>query len=101
MRSVLLLILLLTGCSGEPVPHLARLETDATVLAFGDSLTSGYGASTDEALAQQFKLPLLRDGIPEVLSHRDLKSDEIHPNAIGYQRIAEAVFELLKKAGAV
>ena len=200
MRVLLFVFVLLAGCGHESVPHLARLDTDAVVLAFGDSLTAGNGATRDEAyparlaemihrrvinagvsgettvdgmrrlattldethpalvilclggndmlrqmdraamranlatmireirsrgvgvvllgvpepkllslhaeasyeaLAAEFKLPLMRDRIAEVLSDRSLRSDQIHPNAAGYRKIAEGVYALLQKAGAV
>ena len=53
------------------------------------------------ALAQTYQLPLERDVIARTLSERSLRSDQIHPNAQGYRKMAEAVAALLKKAGAV
>ena len=54
-----------------------------------------------EKLAREMKLPLENGIVNKVLRDNELKSDPIHPNAAGYRRIAEALAELLKKAGAI
>lgn len=52
-------------------------------------------------LAEQFDLPLENAVMADTLSKSKWRSDRIHPNAAGYRRIAEALAELLKKAGAI
>ncbi len=47
MPKVLLLILtlLISACDNKPEPVFSKLSQDAVILAFGDSLTFGTGAS--------------------------------------------------------
>ncbi len=52
-------------------------------------------------LAKEFNVPYEGKIVTDVLYHPDQKSDSIHPNAKGYRRMAEAIAELLKKAGAI
>ncbi len=62
-----------------------------------------FGAPPEfyDRLAKEFSLPLEKKVLNDVLFDRSLKSDPIHPNAVGYRRVAEALADLLHKAGAV
>lgn len=70
---------------GVPKPKLFLMESAAF-----------YGR-----LAEEFGVPLEAEVLPEVEADNALKSDQIHPNARGYRRIAEAVQRLLKTHGAL
>jgi len=52
-------------------------------------------------LAQEYRIPYEGKILNDVMHQLDLKADLIHPNAKGYRRMAEAIAELLRKAGAV
>jgi len=52
-------------------------------------------------LAKEFTIPIESKILPGILTKNALKSDHIHPNAAGYRQMAEALFLLLKKSGAL
>jgi len=52
-------------------------------------------------IAKEHGIPYEGKVVTSVLYSNETKSDPIHPNAKGYRRMAEAIEELLRKAGAV
>jgi lysophospholipase L1-like esterase len=52
-------------------------------------------------LAEQYKIPVANDVVSDVLSDRALKSDAIHPNAAGYEKMAKGIATVMKEAGAL
>ena len=61
----------------------------------------GGNASFYQAIAKEDDLHLESEILKDILYDNEFKADPIHPNAKGYRRMAEAVAELLRKAGAV
>ncbi|MGQ5522522.1 arylesterase [Chitinimonas sp. PSY-7] len=63
---VMIALLALLGCGKQPA--IKRLSTDATILAFGDSLTYGTGATLETSyptvLAGLISRPVINAGIP-------------------------------------
>lgn len=52
-------------------------------------------------LAESLGIPLEADALADILAEPSLKSDAIHPNGEGYQRLADALHRLLVDAGAL
>lgn len=91
LMQALILLLMFSACSGQRVPALPHLASDATILAFGDSLTFGTGANTDEAypaqLAQISGRKVINAGIPgettaEGLARLPEVLDEAQPDLV-------------------
>lgn len=87
----------------EQMVAIAR-ERGIQVVLLGVPRPAIFGLESADpyyAVAKSAAIPLEDTIIPQVLSDNDLKSDQIHPNAAGYQRIAEAVYQLLQQTGAL
>ena len=54
-----------------------------------------------EEIAEELKLPIEAGILRSILTSSSLKSDQLHPNAAGYRKMAEAIAELLKAAKAI
>ena len=52
-----------------------------------------------EEISKEENIPLLQGVLTEILEQPSLKSDQIHPNALGYKRMAEKIYEKLKEEG--
>jgi len=52
-------------------------------------------------IAKEFRIPYEGGALSTILRDSNLKSDQIHPNAAGYRLMAERVYAMLKKAGAL
>jgi acyl-CoA thioesterase-1 len=85
-----LIFLSLTACNDSP-KNLAKLPDDAVILAFGDSLTYGTGASKlkdyPNILAELTSLEVINEGVPGEISSEGLKRlpallDEYQPKLL-------------------
>ncbi len=76
MRIIIIVCCFLTAC-GSDQPQLQKLPADAVILAFGDSLTYGTGATEDNdypAILQELTgLTVINEGIPGEISSRGLQ----------------------------
>jgi lysophospholipase L1-like esterase len=52
-------------------------------------------------LAKEFGIPYEGKVVTSVMYSPEMKADPLHPNAKGYRKMAEAIAELLRKAGAI
>lgn len=80
---------------GVPVALVAIPEISPFMAAVGNLSDHPLYAR----VAEETQVPLVTDVFSDVLSKRDLKSDQIHPNAQGYAVVASAMQKTLKALG--
>ena len=73
----------------------------AVLLAVPDLNLTLSSAALYKSVAETTKTPLDNDAVPQILRKAELKADQVHPNAAGYQQLAERVASLLKQSGAL
>lgn len=56
-------------------------------------------AAIYKELAKEEQITLIKSVISDTLADESLRFDQIHPNAMGYQNLAEGVAEQLRKSG--
>lgn len=81
--------------SGVPVALVAIPEISPFMAAVGSLSDHPLYAR----VAEETQVPIITDIFSEVLSKRDLKSDQIHPNAQGYAQVASDMQKTLKALG--
>ncbi len=54
-----------------------------------------------QSIADEEKVPVMMNTLPELLGEKKYKSDAIHLNATGYRLLAEAIFKKLRQLGAI
>ena len=80
---------------GVPVALVAIPEISPLMAAVGNLSDHPLYAR----VAEEMQVPLVTDVFSEVLSKRDLKADQIHPNAQGYAVVASGMQAALKALG--
>lgn len=81
--------------TGVPVALVAIPEISPLMAAVGNLSDHPLYAR----VAEEMQVPLVTDVFSEVLSKRDLKADQIHPNAQGYALVASDMQKALKALG--
>jgi len=81
--------------------HIAK-EKNIEVLLISVPNLSLFGLSPldlYEEVAEEENIPLLSGMLADILSNPSLKSDQVHPNALGYKIMGEKIYEKLKEEG--
>ena len=91
-----------TEANLRAMAQLARARGIGVVLiGVPEPVPFGATAKVYGKLAGELGIPLEQKILQDVLFDRELKSDQIHPNARGYRRIAQSLADFLKRAGAL
>jgi acyl-CoA thioesterase I len=76
------------------------LEAGAEVLLIGVPAPAIFmqTASLYNRVAADMNVLIDRHSLPDILSRKEMRSEDIHPNADGYAALAEAIAETIRKS---
>ena len=83
------------------IQYLKGQDIDVILVGVPEPSLLHQAAALHRDLADKYNLPYEGKILNKILSDRSLKSDQIHPNAKGYNKLAEAVAELIEKSQAL
>lgn len=78
-------------------------SSGSAVLLVGVPEKKLFGSSLDlySELANEFNIPLEQDIVASLIKRPSMKSDYVHFNALGYQALAQAIYEAMQTSGAI
>jgi len=81
--------------------RMAKVKKIAVLLISIPNLSLFGLSSLDiyKEIAEEENIPLIKGMLADMFSQPSLKSDQVHPNALGYKQIAEEIYHTLKKHG--
>ena len=82
----------------QMIEYLKGRKIDAILIGVPEPGLFLQTAALYRDLADKYKLPYQGKILARILSDRSLKSDQIHPNAKGYNTLAEAIDGLIAKS---
>ncbi|MDO9542118.1 MAG: arylesterase [Kiritimatiellia bacterium] len=84
----------------QMIQYLKGQNIDIILIGVPEPKLLHQTASLYRDLTDRYNLPYEGKILNKILSDRSLKSDQIHPNAKGYNKLAEAIAELIEKSQA-
>ncbi len=81
--------------------HMAKAKKiDVLLISIPNLSLFGLSAlDIYKEIAEEENVPLVEDMLANIFSQPSLKSDQVHPNALGYKQIAKEIYHSLKENG--
>lgn len=83
------------------IREISQRDVPLLLLAVPELKLGFQPAPLYSSLAEDSGVALMPDILADILGDRSLKADPIHPNARGYERLATAIADHLRAAGAI
>ena len=83
------------------IHRIQQNSSEVVLIAVPDIGVFLSDADIYEEVAKETNVPLIEDALSDLLSDKQLKSDTIHLNQLGYRKLAESIYQFLHDRGAL